>query len=522
MSDPLDGFYAALDGYIQRAVAPLRETIKTQQATIERLETASKSMTPADEVASLRARVDEQVATIKAIQSREPIRGIDGKDGASVDPVEVRAMVLDAVKTLPIPKDGKDAVSIVGSSVDADGVLLLTLSDGSIQRPGRVKGADGRNAEPLPDVDGMVWAAVKSAVAEIPRPRDGKDGTDGKSIDVAEVQAMVATAVASIQRPRDGIDGKSVEIDDIAAIAKDYIDEAISALPKPKDGRDGDDGKSVEPEIVKAFVQEHVALAVAAIPIPKDGKDGKDGVDGQAVAIHGKNGASAFEIAKAHGFSGSELDWLASLRGRDGTGTNGKDGASILSALVDADGELVLTASDGTKHKAGVVRGRDGTSGVDGSPGLKGEPGRDAASLRVLPYIDDAKSFPAGSWAVHAGGSWFAEKATEPLNGRSPVDAGWTPIAVGEQSLSIALADDERTVVITRTTSTGLKLERKFTLPIVLDRGVYAASKQYARGDGITRSGSFYIAKVNGPKGLPGASDDWRLAVKAGKDGKSE
>jgi hypothetical protein len=206
------------------------------------------------------------------------------------------------------------------------------------------------------------------------------------------------------------------------------------------------------------------------------------------------------------------------LQGERGEkGIDGDDGVSILSAVVDGEGDLVLTMSDGATRKAGVVRGKDGRNGVDGRAG---EQGRDAIAIRLLPLIEDSKSYSAGVWALHAGGSWYSEKDTEPLKGRNPIDAGWTPIAVGEQKLDITFEDEGRVIVVTRTTSTGLTVTKRYTSPVVLDRGVFVASKTYARGDGVTRSGSYFIARADNPKGLPGASDDWRLAVKAGKDGK--
>lgn len=52
----------------------------------------------------------------------------------------------------------------------------------------------------------------------------------------------------------------------------------------------------------------------------RDGADGRDGIDGQ----DGAQGESAYESAVRHGFSGSEEEWLASLRGEPPTiGANG-------------------------------------------------------------------------------------------------------------------------------------------------------------------------------------------------------
>lgn len=54
-----------------------------------------------------------------------------------------------------------------------------------------------------------------------------------------------------------------------------------------------------------------------------DGKDGANGIDGK----DRENGKSAYEIAVANGFSGTESEWLKSLKGADGKdGVDGKDG----------------------------------------------------------------------------------------------------------------------------------------------------------------------------------------------------
>ncbi len=79
------------------------------------------------------------------------------------------------------------------------------------------------------------------------------------------------------------------------------------------------------------------------------GKDGANGLDNYALAVqsgeftgtlaqylaslHGPAGASAYDLAVAAGFSGTEADWLASLQGANGTnGTNGINAYSFTSA----------------------------------------------------------------------------------------------------------------------------------------------------------------------------------------------
>ena len=53
----------------------------------------------------------------------------------------------------------------------------------------------------------------------------------------------------------------------------------------------------------------------------------------------------------------------------------------------------------------------------------------------------------------------------------------------------------------------------------MLDAGVWKEGAAYSRGDGVTLGGSFFIAQAD-TTAKPGKSDDWRLAVKRGTDGR--
>ena len=63
-----------------------------------------------------------------------------------------------------------------------------------------------------------------------------------------------------------------------------------------------------------------------------DGLDGKDGLPG-AKGVDGKDGKSAYQIAVAQGFAGSEAAWLASLKGEKGDKGDAGAGGSGDSAL---------------------------------------------------------------------------------------------------------------------------------------------------------------------------------------------
>ena len=81
--------------------------------------------------------------------------------------------------------------------------------------------------------------------------------------------------------------------------------------------------------------------------VPATGAPGAPGADGK----DGADGKSAYEIAKEKNPDvGSEEEWLASLKGKDGTnGTNGKDGAP---GAAGKDGAAGAPGKDGNSIKS--------------------------------------------------------------------------------------------------------------------------------------------------------------------------
>ena len=63
-----------------------------------------------------------------------------------------------------------------------------------------------------------------------------------------------------------------------------------------------------------------------------------------ATGLDGQNGLSAYEIAVNHGFSGSEEEWLESLKGQDGQdGLDGKDGTGVNARIISSVGNSPST-----------------------------------------------------------------------------------------------------------------------------------------------------------------------------------
>lgn len=97
------------------------------------------------------------------------------------------------------------------------------------------------------------------------------------------------------------------------------------------------------------------------------GANGLPGVKGDT-GERGHDGKSAYEIAVANGYVGSEEAWLYSLKGRDGL--PGRDGRNGLSAYELADGELVF----GTVGKwLESLKGATGAKGDNGDTGAAGK-----------------------------------------------------------------------------------------------------------------------------------------------------
>lgn len=132
-----------------------------------------------------------------------------------------------------------------------------------------------------------------------------------------------------------GKDAEPVELRDVIA--------ELSSAPEIKTLLDLLVAETVQ-ERVACALPEAVAAYLKDNP-PAAGKDGRDGIDGK----DGADGTDGKEGAK---------------------GADGKDGIGLADALIDRDGALVLTMTDGRARTLGVVVGRDGRDGERGADGL--------------------------------------------------------------------------------------------------------------------------------------------------------
>lgn len=120
-------------------------------------------------------------------------------------------------------------------------------------------------------------------------------------------------------------------------------------------------------------------------------------------AIKGKDGAdgkSAYEVAKANGFEGTETEWLESLKGK--TGNKGDKGLSSYEVWLsegnvgtEDDFLLSLKGHKGDKGEQGVIgeKGEQGEQGIQGKQGVKGDKGDDGYPFLIYKEYHELSEF---------------------------------------------------------------------------------------------------------------------------------
>ena len=99
-------------------------------------------------------------------------------------------------------------------------------------------------------------------------------------------------------------------------------------------------------------------------------------IDEKIASVHdGADGASAYEIAVENGYTGTEAEWLSSLKGEKGDA--GEQGIQGIQGEKGDTGEQGLQGIQGEKGEKGDTgaAGKDGTNGTDGKNGVDGSDG---------------------------------------------------------------------------------------------------------------------------------------------------
>lgn len=235
-----------------------------------------------------------------------------------------------------------------------------------------------------------------------------------REVPTLDVAALRADLLAAIPVPQDGRDGKDADPNEII----NAVVRTLADWPKPSNGRDGVDGRSVDPDDLVPLIAQEVTKALERWPQPKDG-------------------------------------------------------VGLAGALIDRDGQLTVTLTDGTVRTLGLVVGRD----------------PDPAAIKA--YLDEALA-----------------ALPKPQDGRDAIVGQLRATYDGERTLSLLWPD-------------GATVEGgRVTLPVPIYRGVYAAGQAYQQGDTVTYGGSVWIARTATSEKPGDAGTAWQLAVKTGREGK--
>ena len=249
----------------------------------------------------------------------------------------------------------------------------------------------------------------------------------------APLLERVAKLESAAVPPPSGIDEQIA-----AAVAK-----AVAALPVAEDGRDVD----------MADVERMIAEAVAALPKPENGKD----VDMAAVEL--AIGAAVAETV--------------------GKLPQAKDGVGLSGAVIDRDGKLILTLTDGKHVDLGCVVGKD----VD----MDGVRAAIKAEVDAIPRPKDGED------------------------------------GFGIDDFDVQPAGDGRTVILSFTRGDVSDLF-ELTFPVPIYRDVWREKDEagnpieYVPGDMVTWGGSLWHCNER-TTAKPDVGP-WKLAVKKGRDGK--
>lgn len=181
--------------------------------------------------------------------------------------------------------------------------------------------------------------------------------------------------------------------------------------------------RKMEDKIAKAL--EPVVTRLSALEereVPKSSEIIKEILGGEELAT-----LVNLEVTQAV----AQIEPIQGEKGDPGKdGENGKDGIGLAGALIDRDGQLVVTLTNGEAKTLGPVIGKDGDPGRDGADFTDAEidwdgertiviRGKGAEIRKTVPvpldrgYYRDGMSAEKGDILTHNGSAWIALRETK-------------------------------------------------------------------------------------------------------------
>ena len=261
---------------------------------------------------------------------------------------------------------GATGVGVKSVAIDENGNLVITLTDDTVHNLGKVTGAKGDKGDQGDKGDkgdkgdaGATGVGVKSVTIDedgnlIITLTDDTVHNAGKVIGDKGEQGNQGDKGDKGDKGDTGIGVKSVTIDEDGNLIITLTDDTVHNAGKVnasngENGRNGADGVGIE----NAVVDENGNLIITL-------------TDGTVYNLGNVTGAKGDK-----GDAGK--DGQDGQNGQDGSnGSNGLNGTGIQSAHIDADGNLIITFTDGVVTNLGKIVGTDGKDGKDGADGKDG------------------------------------------------------------------------------------------------------------------------------------------------------
>lgn len=246
--------------------------------------------------------------------------------------------------------DGKDGVGINTVNITGDGKLNITLTNGTTLNLGTIKGEKGDKGDTgVQGEKGDKGDTGEQGIQGV-AGKDGKDGING-------INGTDGVDGKDGTNGKDGVGIANVLINTSGELELTFSDGQQINLGNVK-GSKGDKGEKGDTgeQGVQGIAGKDGINGTNGVD-GKDGTNGKDGTDGQdgvGIANVTVSNEGALSVTLTNG---TVLD-LGNIKGADGIG--------ISKSEVNASGELVLTYTDGTVKNLGNVVGANGADGQDG------------------------------------------------------------------------------------------------------------------------------------------------------------